>query len=210
MKVPCHAQGSHPCTHPNPNPCARRTFEVEYEFFGSTQKAELMPGGSSKPVTAANRRQYVDLYTQWWVAAGTGTAVTRLAVVAWEAAAAGLSHEVMMGVSHEEACASKPGITCLPEASSPCPAHLQGADQECGEAVHRLCTRLPPGGLRAASLATYPSWGVCCAVCSGLGNMLPHLLRAAATCIWPVGWGSPSTTCSQRTWGRHGGVTSNK
>jgi hypothetical protein len=44
-------------------PC--RSFEVEYEAFGTTQKAELMPGGSNMPVTSHNRGQFVDLYAAW-------------------------------------------------------------------------------------------------------------------------------------------------
>jgi hypothetical protein len=43
----------------------RRSFEVEFEAFGTTQKAELMPGGSDVRVTAHNRGQFVDLYAAW-------------------------------------------------------------------------------------------------------------------------------------------------
>ena len=42
-----------------------RTFEVDYDFFGEVRTAELLPGGSRMTVTAANRQQYVQLYTQW-------------------------------------------------------------------------------------------------------------------------------------------------
>lgn len=42
-----------------------RTFEVEVEYFGTTRKEELKPGGASIPVTAANREEYVHLYTRW-------------------------------------------------------------------------------------------------------------------------------------------------
>lgn len=38
---------------------------MEYEFFGDMVKAELVPGGSSIPVTSANRQQYVDVYCEW-------------------------------------------------------------------------------------------------------------------------------------------------
>lgn len=38
-------------------PSCCRTFEVEYEFYGSTRKQELMPGGADTPVTADNRGQ---------------------------------------------------------------------------------------------------------------------------------------------------------
>jgi hypothetical protein len=42
-----------------------RSFEVEYEAFGTTQKVRLLPGGSNMPVTSQNRGQFVDLYAGW-------------------------------------------------------------------------------------------------------------------------------------------------
>jgi len=42
-----------------------RTFDVEYEFYGTTRTEELVPGGSAKAVTAANREEYVERYTRW-------------------------------------------------------------------------------------------------------------------------------------------------
>jgi hypothetical protein len=39
--------------------------QVEYEFYGEIRTVELIPGGSSVPVTAENRRKYVELYTKW-------------------------------------------------------------------------------------------------------------------------------------------------
>lgn len=43
----------------------RRNFEVEYEAFGEKKQVELLPGGANLPVTADNRRQFVDLYSDW-------------------------------------------------------------------------------------------------------------------------------------------------
>ncbi|KAL4425546.1 hypothetical protein ABPG75_009562 [Micractinium tetrahymenae] len=40
-------------------------FTVEYDFYGELRVAELKPGGADIPVTAANRREYVQLYTGW-------------------------------------------------------------------------------------------------------------------------------------------------
>eukprot|EP00873_Tetraselmis_striata_P041803 jgi/Tetstr1/462067/TSEL_007137.t1 len=42
-----------------------RSFDVEYEFYGEMRTVELVPGGSSIPVTRDNRQQYVDLYAKW-------------------------------------------------------------------------------------------------------------------------------------------------
>ena len=38
---------------------------MEYECYGEMMTAQLVEGGSSKPVTNENRREYVDLYTKW-------------------------------------------------------------------------------------------------------------------------------------------------
>ena len=38
-----------------------RNFTVEYEVFGESVEAELLPGGKNMPLTAANRKQFVDL-----------------------------------------------------------------------------------------------------------------------------------------------------
>ena len=42
-----------------------RTFEVEYEYYGSMQKRELIANGANIPVTGDNRQLYVDAYTTW-------------------------------------------------------------------------------------------------------------------------------------------------
>eukprot|EP00192_Tetraselmis_astigmatica_P000681 CAMPEP_0117695176 /NCGR_PEP_ID=MMETSP0804-20121206/27995_1 /TAXON_ID=1074897 /ORGANISM="Tetraselmis astigmatica, Strain CCMP880" /LENGTH=1085 /DNA_ID=CAMNT_0005509221 /DNA_START=121 /DNA_END=3379 /DNA_ORIENTATION=- len=42
-----------------------RNFEVEYDCYGEMRAMELVEGGSSKPVTNANRHEYVELYTKW-------------------------------------------------------------------------------------------------------------------------------------------------
>ena len=42
-----------------------RTFEVEEEVFGELQRTELKPGGTRIPVTAANRAEFVQLYTDY-------------------------------------------------------------------------------------------------------------------------------------------------
>jgi hypothetical protein len=38
---------------------------VEYEAYGAHVKVELVPGGASVPVTAANRGAFVEAYTGW-------------------------------------------------------------------------------------------------------------------------------------------------
>ena len=40
-------------------------FEISYEVFGEMKTVELMPGGSSVLVTAANREMYVELYVEY-------------------------------------------------------------------------------------------------------------------------------------------------
>lgn len=42
-----------------------QSFEVEYDYFGELRHQELKPGGAGLPVTCLNRREYVDLYTDW-------------------------------------------------------------------------------------------------------------------------------------------------
>eukprot|EP00611_Tribonema_gayanum_P020019 TRINITY_DN3580_c0_g1_i4.p1 TRINITY_DN3580_c0_g1~~TRINITY_DN3580_c0_g1_i4.p1 ORF type:complete len:291 (-),score=114.78 TRINITY_DN3580_c0_g1_i4:146-1018(-) len=42
-----------------------RTFEVEWEEFGITRKAELRPDGAQTPVTAENKDSFVALYISW-------------------------------------------------------------------------------------------------------------------------------------------------
>eukprot|EP00879_Flechtneria_rotunda_P021024 GHRR01022146.1.p1 GENE.GHRR01022146.1~~GHRR01022146.1.p1 ORF type:complete len:434 (+),score=170.36 GHRR01022146.1:385-1686(+) len=44
-----------------------RTFEVDFEVFGQVQQHELLPGGSQTPVTADNRQQFVELYSDWLI-----------------------------------------------------------------------------------------------------------------------------------------------
>ena len=41
------------------------TFEVTWESFGVTNRAELIPGGVSISVTGDNRKQYVESYVRW-------------------------------------------------------------------------------------------------------------------------------------------------
>lgn len=41
------------------------TFSMEEENFGQLVSHELKPGGGDIPVTNSNRREYVDLYTEW-------------------------------------------------------------------------------------------------------------------------------------------------
>lgn len=43
----------------------RRTFEVEYDYFGAMKREELTSNGSLIPVTNDNRHLYVHLYTRW-------------------------------------------------------------------------------------------------------------------------------------------------
>ena len=43
------------------------SFEVEYDNFGMLETHELKAGGSSIPVTNANRPEYVDLYVHWYL-----------------------------------------------------------------------------------------------------------------------------------------------
>ena len=42
-----------------------RNFEVEYDYYGELRRQQLKKGGSSIPVTIDNRREFVELYTQW-------------------------------------------------------------------------------------------------------------------------------------------------
>ena len=42
-----------------------RSFDVEFEYYGAARHHELLPGGSKVPVTAANRKRYVELYVEW-------------------------------------------------------------------------------------------------------------------------------------------------
>ena len=37
-------------------------FQASQEVFGEVQTVDLAPGGGARPVTAANRREYVDAY----------------------------------------------------------------------------------------------------------------------------------------------------
>lgn len=48
-------------------------FVVDVEKYGNTERVSLCPGGEDKPVTNANRREYVDLYVKYLL----DTAVTR-------------------------------------------------------------------------------------------------------------------------------------
>src|SRR5690348_1998675 len=41
------------------------TFSVEQEVFGERQSYELKPGGSSIPVTESNKKEYIELVTEW-------------------------------------------------------------------------------------------------------------------------------------------------
>ncbi|KAG6613726.1 HECT E3 ubiquitin ligase [Phytophthora cinnamomi] len=43
----------------------QRNFEYSYEVFGEVKTVELKPGGSSIPVTIANREEYVSLYVDY-------------------------------------------------------------------------------------------------------------------------------------------------
>lgn len=43
----------------------QRNFEYSYEIFGEVKTVELKPGGSSVPVTNANREEYVALYVEY-------------------------------------------------------------------------------------------------------------------------------------------------
>ncbi|KAE9321277.1 Ubiquitin-protein ligase [Phytophthora rubi] len=43
----------------------QRNFEYSYEVFGEVKTVELKPGGSSIPVTKANRAEYVSLYVDY-------------------------------------------------------------------------------------------------------------------------------------------------
>lgn len=40
-------------------------FEVEYDYYGETRQHPLKEGGSQIPVTRANRKEFVKLYTKW-------------------------------------------------------------------------------------------------------------------------------------------------
>ena len=40
-------------------------FVIDVDRYGASQTIALCPGGESKPVTNANRREYVDLYTRY-------------------------------------------------------------------------------------------------------------------------------------------------
>ena len=41
------------------------SFSIEMDRYGATESVPLCPGGASKPVTNANRREYVALYVQY-------------------------------------------------------------------------------------------------------------------------------------------------
>lgn len=43
------------------------TFTAEYAFYGETRSVELKTGGAGIAVTGDNRKEYVDLYTQWYL-----------------------------------------------------------------------------------------------------------------------------------------------
>jgi ubiquitin-protein ligase E3 A len=42
-------------------------FQASQEVFGEVQTVDLAVGGEGRPVTAANRREYVDLYVEWYL-----------------------------------------------------------------------------------------------------------------------------------------------
>ncbi|GIL93359.1 hypothetical protein Vretifemale_20765 [Volvox reticuliferus] len=42
-----------------------RNFEVQYDYFGEQRTVPLIPGGTSIPVTGANRAQYVQRLVEW-------------------------------------------------------------------------------------------------------------------------------------------------
>ena len=42
-----------------------RNFEVEYDYYGELRSVPLKAGGSSIPVTADNREEFVQLYSKW-------------------------------------------------------------------------------------------------------------------------------------------------
>jgi E3 ubiquitin-protein ligase HECTD2 len=42
-------------------------FQASQEVFGEVQTVDLVPGGENRPVTTANRREYVDLYVEWYL-----------------------------------------------------------------------------------------------------------------------------------------------
>lgn len=45
----------------------RLHVRASQEVFGEVQTVDLLPGGENRPVTAANRREYVDLYVEWYL-----------------------------------------------------------------------------------------------------------------------------------------------
>ncbi|GIL61241.1 hypothetical protein Vafri_15644, partial [Volvox africanus] len=42
-----------------------RNFEVQYDYFGEQRTVPLIPGGTSIPVTGANRAQYIQRLVEW-------------------------------------------------------------------------------------------------------------------------------------------------
>eukprot|EP00879_Flechtneria_rotunda_P015663 GHRR01016385.1.p1 GENE.GHRR01016385.1~~GHRR01016385.1.p1 ORF type:complete len:551 (+),score=226.29 GHRR01016385.1:426-2078(+) len=55
------------------------TFAAEQQLFGKTVESELLPGGSSLPVTADNRLLYVHLLADWHLNARLGRAAAAFA-----------------------------------------------------------------------------------------------------------------------------------
>ena len=47
------------------NMLAQFSVQVEVDRYGQIDRHELLPGGSSIPVTSENRKQYVELYSDW-------------------------------------------------------------------------------------------------------------------------------------------------
>jgi len=41
------------------------TFSAEQEVFGERQSIDLKPNGSTIPVTEENKKEYIDLVTEW-------------------------------------------------------------------------------------------------------------------------------------------------
>lgn len=48
-------------------------FDVQTEWLGETKVTPLVPGGSDKAVTASNKAEYVEKYTQWYLVDSVNT-----------------------------------------------------------------------------------------------------------------------------------------
>ena len=42
-------------------------FQASQEVFGAVQTVDLCPGGGERHVTAINRKEYIDLYIEWYL-----------------------------------------------------------------------------------------------------------------------------------------------